>query len=634
MLVDDCLGSLTILAARHVWNLSPSLLLMRRLLSSLLSTSCAAALLVGAFGSRVSGQVPIPGKALKEVVKMVPLGLLPASTSTTPGEPPPVEGGFTIMVMPDTQYYSQKYPETFHKQTQWIVDTAAKYNTIFVAHLGDITETASDEEWEVARAAFARLDGKVPYLPTPGNHDYGGRLQVQTHRSPYTNFFPVADFQKMATFGGTYDREPQKSDNQFHRFTAGGRKWMVIALEYAPRTDVLRWAGDVCQANPDHTVIITTHAYLDPRTHRRFPGAPAETMKAKQNEPGVKPPKERPDLNQGEDMWQKLVSRHSNIAMVLCGHASYTAYTSSTGEAGNIVHEVVVDYQRDVNGGNGWMRLLQFLPDGKTVRTCDYSPVLDQTCTMRDRCYDMVFELPGTRSGPGPMLAATAFQITAVAPDATAPAKGKPKSNPNPAMAPIQDVPGLPRVLLIGDSISIGYTQPVRKLLEGKANVHRIPTNGGPTKNGIANIDKWLGTGKWDVIHFNWGIHDLKYMPDGKRQVEPADYEKNLRALVAKMKATGAKLIWATTTPIPDGELNPPRRFGQVQEYNEIAARVMKDEGVAVDDLNAWITPHLAKLQNPKDVHYSAAGSEKLAEKVAEEISKALPASSKGARAE
>ncbi len=200
----------------------------------------------------------------------------------------------------------------------------------------------------------------------------------------------------------------------------------------------------------------------------------------------------------------------------------------------------------------------------------------------------------------------------------------KAKRLPNPAMDPIQDVAGLPRVLLIGDSISIGYTLPVRKLLEGKANVHRIPTNGGPTKNGVANIAKWLGTSKWDVIHFNWGIHDLKYMPDGKRQVEPADYEANLRSLVATLKATGAKLIWATTTPIPDGELNPPRKFGQVKEYNDIAARVMAENGVAIDDLNARITPQLATMQNPRDVHYTSAGSDYLAKQVAEEIGKAL----------
>jgi acyl-CoA thioesterase-1 len=193
-------------------------------------------------------------------------------------------------------------------------------------------------------------------------------------------------------------------------------------------------------------------------------------------------------------------------------------------------------------------------------------------------------------------------------------------------MAPIEDQPGLPRVLLIGDSISIGYTKPVRDLLKDKANVHRIPTNGGPTKNGVANIDKWLGAGKWDVIHFNWGIHDLKHMPDGKRQVEPEDYEKNLRTLVAKLKATGAKLIWATTTPIPEGELNPPRTFGKVPEYNEIALRVMKENGVAIDDLNATITPHLAEMQNPKDVHYKPEGYATLGKQVAASIEAALPA--------
>jgi lysophospholipase L1-like esterase len=194
------------------------------------------------------------------------------------------------------------------------------------------------------------------------------------------------------------------------------------------------------------------------------------------------------------------------------------------------------------------------------------------------------------------------------------------------ALGAIEDQPGLPRVLLIGDSISIGYTLPVRELLKGKANVHRIPTNGGPTKNGTANIERWLGEGKWDVIHFNWGIHDLKFMPDGKRQVEPDDYEKNLRALVARMKTTGAKLIWATTTPIPDGELNPSRKFGQVPEYNAIAKKVMVEHAVAIDDLNAAITPRIAELQNPKDVHYKAEGYAFLAKQVAASIEAALAA--------
>lgn len=220
------------------------------------------------------------------------------------------------------------------------------------------------------------------------------------------------------------------------------------------------------------------------------------------------------------------------------------------------------------------------------------------------------------------LLLLTSFLHAAEPP--TAPSSSKAKRPPNPILDPIQDVAGLPRVLLIGDSISMGYTLPVRKLLEGKANVHRIPTNGGPTKNGVANIAKWLGSGKWDVIHFNWGIHDLKHMPDGKRQVEPADYEANLRKLVATLKATGAKLVWASTTPIPEGELNPPRTFGQVKEYNDIAARVMTESGVAINDLNAWMTPRFEEFHKPKDLHYTEAGSEFLAQKVAAAITEAL----------
>ena len=222
-------------------------------------------------------------------------------------------------------------------------------------------------------------------------------------------------------------------------------------------------------------------------------------------------------------------------------------------------------------------------------------------------------------------LSLSAADAPKTAPAEKTPAKAKAKTRaPNPAMAPITDVAGLPRVLLIGDSISIGYTLPVRQELAGKANVHRIPTNGGPTKNGVANLARWLGDGKWDVIHFNFGLHDLRHMDDGKRQVEPADYEKNLRSLVADLKKTGAKVIFATTTPVPEGKLTPQRTFGDVAVYNAIALKVMKEHDVAVDDLNAAITPTLAQHQNKADVHFNAEGSATLGKAVAQSISAAL----------
>lgn len=175
----------------------------------------------------------------------------------------------------------------------------------------------------------------------------------------------------------------------------------------------------------------------------------------------------------------------------------------------------------------------------------------------------------------------------------------------------VADDPKLPRVLLIGDSVSRGYTQAVRQALAGKANVHRAPENCGPTANGLKKIEVWLGDGKWDVIHFNFGIHD--------RATPLADYSQRLDQLVTRMQKTGAKVIWASTTPIPD-DAAKKQTAASIIERNQAASSVMKQRNVAVDDLFTAITPHVAKLQNPNDVHFTAAGYEFLGQQVAASI--------------
>jgi len=191
-------------------------------------------------------------------------------------------------------------------------------------------------------------------------------------------------------------------------------------------------------------------------------------------------------------------------------------------------------------------------------------------------------------------------------------------------LAPIEDAPGLPRVLLIGDSISIGYTLPVRERLKGRANVHRIPANGGPTIRGLVQIDSSLGDGKWDVIHFNWGLHDLKFMPHSKRQVTLAAYEKNLDSLARRLKKTGAKLIWRNTTPVPKGEVRPRRIPADVERYNAAAKRVMEKYGVPIHDLYSFALARLGKIQRPVNVHFTPEGSAALAGEVARVILDAL----------
>ena len=180
----------------------------------------------------------------------------------------------------------------------------------------------------------------------------------------------------------------------------------------------------------------------------------------------------------------------------------------------------------------------------------------------------------------------------------------------------VKDVPGLPRVLLIGDSVSRGYTLAARKALAGKANVHRAPENCGASANGLKKLDIWLAGEKWDVIHFNFGIHD--------RATAAEVYRQRLETLVARMKATGAKVIWASTTPVPPDTKDGPKAAEQIVEKNRIAAEVMVKNGVAIDDLFAFITPQLAQVQNPKDVHFKGEGYELLGKQVAAAIGQAL----------
>lgn len=205
------------------------------------------------------------------------------------------------------------------------------------------------------------------------------------------------------------------------------------------------------------------------------------------------------------------------------------------------------------------------------------------------------------------------------------------KRQPSPALAQVEDVPGLPRVLLIGDSISMGYTLPVREALQGKANVHRPPTNCGPTTTGLKSIDQWLGDGKWDVIHFNWGLHDMKFVsatdPSSSearqhRQVPPEEYEKNLRQLVTRLQQTGAKLIWRNTTPVPPGAA--ARVVEDAAKYNAIAEDIMKQQNIEIHDMHSFVQPRMNELMLKENVHFTQEGYDALATEVANVILQAL----------
>ena len=290
-----------------------------------------------------------------------------------PGLPDVVAGAFCIVVLPDTQMYALKYPELFHAQTRWIAENVGKYNISYVIHLGDVTQDNNNKQWRIARKAFAHLDGQVPYAIVPGNHDVGPKGRFKSRSSRMSRHFPVADFSRWKTFGGAYDKEPAKADNTYHLFTAGGRQWLVLALEVCPRDDVVRWANEVLAKHPRRWAIVVTHAYLDSRARRYGSNRPpAQRGMSQRNKkfPG--------GYHDGEALWVNLLARHANVKLVLCGHCAVFSRLTSQGQAGNAVHQLLVDYQNQYRGGDGWLRLMQFSDGGRTVRVQDYSPVLNQ----------------------------------------------------------------------------------------------------------------------------------------------------------------------------------------------------------------------------------------------------------------
>ncbi len=200
---------------------------------------------------------------------------------------------------------------------------------------------------------------------------------------------------------------------------------------------------------------------------------------------------------------------------------------------------------------------------------------------------------------------------------------------------------GKPRVLILGDSISIGYTPFVKDMLADEADVHRPmkkngnPENCGGTDRGIKAIDGWLKkeAGQWDVIHVNFGLHDLKHVDpksgansknlSDPQQSNPQDYEKQLREILVKVKATGAKVIVCTTTPVPEGgELFREPTAPPI--YNEIAIRLAEEYGCAVNDLFSVANKRLDELQKPANVHFTNKGSKVLAGEVVDAIRKQL----------
>lgn len=285
---------------------------------------------------------------------------------------------FTLVLLPDTQIYSLKYPDIFYTQTEWIAGRAD--SIAFVLHQGDITHNNTEKEWQAAARAMQLLDGKVPYTFVPGNHDMGTKGSADVRDTGRMNtYFPYDTYSSRESFGGAF--EPGRMDNTWHRFRAGGYDWLILSLEFGPRNEVLDWAGSVIEAHPDHNVIINTHAYMysdetrmsAERGHYWLPQAY-----------GVGKATGAEAVNSGQEMWEKLVSQYPNILMVVSGHVLNDGVGTliSEGVNGNKVYQMLANYQGGVegsqNGGNGFLRMLTFDPAASRIEVQTYSPYTEE----------------------------------------------------------------------------------------------------------------------------------------------------------------------------------------------------------------------------------------------------------------
>jgi hypothetical protein len=271
---------------------------------------------------------------------------------------------FSVVILPDTQYYSETYHDTYPVQTQWIADIAEERNLACVLHVGDLVQNPSvEDEWKVASAAHEILDAvDAPYCLAMGNHD-----GLIGDRELYNKYFPPSRLQRPldnAWYGGNRTGE---NDSNFTAFRAGEMDFLVICLEYDPSAEVLEWAGHVAKAHPNHRAIVVTHAYMSGNGRNAV----------------------------GNRVWDGLISQNPNIFMVVCGHISTIAHQESINESGGTVHEILCDYQGRPNGGDGWLQTMRFIPSEDKIEVESYSPKLDESQTEEPHQYTLEYDMTG-----------------------------------------------------------------------------------------------------------------------------------------------------------------------------------------------------------------------------------------------
>ncbi|SHJ44067.1 Calcineurin-like phosphoesterase [Rubritalea squalenifaciens DSM 18772] len=317
-----------------------------------------------------------------------------------------IEGkGWSMVVLPDTQNYAKfaKNQQHFDLMTEWIRDHIGAWNIKAVLHEGDFVEQNdikegggrgwgeqnSASQWRSAQRSMSTLYGHVPTILTTGNHDYGIR-NAETRETQFNNHFGLTDNPLVCDGkGGGIWREGFPNsfgavtlENALYTFDApDGRKMLVLSLEWGARDEVVEWAKSVLakQEYQDHFGILLTHAYLNGDNLRDG------TKGHQSGNPHTYPTgKNGQTTNDGTELWEKLVKVSPQLKLVLNGHimGRHVGYRKDAADGGHKVHQMVFNAQglgggsdERGNGGDGWLRILTFEPNGKELSVRTFSPL-------------------------------------------------------------------------------------------------------------------------------------------------------------------------------------------------------------------------------------------------------------------
>lgn len=286
-----------------------------------------------------------------------------------------IEASWSVVVLPDTQVYAKAHPELMEAQARFVAEHAERLGIRAVLHAGDVTDDNSDAQWEVAARAYAPLQGRLPLVMALGNHDYGPRGSATARDTRLHEWLPFEGFAATPSFGGSF--EAGRADNAWHLLDTPDGPWLVLALEFGPRDEVVAWAREVLDARRDVPAMLVTHAYLY-SDGTRYDRRARSDQRWSPHAYGVAG--EAGGVNDGEALFHGLVGPCSNLRLVFCGHVLNEGVARRTDRRpdGTVVHQVLANYQHRDRGGASFLRLVRFTEAGRRVEIRTYAPHLDR----------------------------------------------------------------------------------------------------------------------------------------------------------------------------------------------------------------------------------------------------------------